>query len=229
MGLSIKKYAKRWMSYGLGQATDRWCDEWALSRRHRRERKKAALFLHSLPIKLHLGCGPNRKEGWVNVDLFDRGADLQLDLREPWPFPDHSVSYIYSEHVLEHFELHTEVPHFLHEAFRILQPGGVFNVGVPDTEEILRAYRQPQSTYWSTSAKRFHPDWCRTELDHINYHFRQDGEHQYAWDGETLSNVLQDTGFTDVQMRGYDPSFDSAFREFGSLSMTAVKPRVPHK
>lgn len=224
MGLGIKSYAKRWMSYGLGKATDRWREEWLLSRRHRREAKKAAKCLQSLPIKLHLGCGPNRKAGWVNVDLFDAGADLQLDLREPWPFPDNSVSYIYSEHVFEHFELHTEVPHFLGESLRILQPGGVFNVVVPETAEVLKAYGNPQDAYWSTTARRWHPDWCRTDLDHINYHFRQDGQHQYAWDSETLCAALQKAGFIDVQRRDFDPALDSVDRKLGSLSMTAIKP-----
>jgi signal transduction histidine kinase len=33
-------------------------------------------------LKIHLGCGPVRKEGWINVDLYGE-PDLMLDLREP--------------------------------------------------------------------------------------------------------------------------------------------------
>lgn len=71
--------------------------------RQRRELKRVAM-LRVIPLELNLGCGPNRKQGWLNIDIFDRGADLRLDLREPWPFLEYSVSFIYSEHSFEHFD-----------------------------------------------------------------------------------------------------------------------------
>jgi predicted SAM-dependent methyltransferase len=224
MGFGIRTYAEKRMSQGPRAATDRWFDEWALFRLHRRESKRAQQLLRPLPVKLHLGCGPNRKEGWINIDLFDKRADLQLDLRENWPFPDNCASYIYSEHVFEHFEFHNEVPHFLGEAFRVLMPGGCFDVVVPDSGPPLKAYNDPHASYWSTEAKRWHPAWCETELDHINYHFRQDGEHKYAWDAETLQKALQKAGFKAVMQRAFDPELDTEDRRIGSLSMMSKKP-----
>ncbi len=212
------------MSYGLHQATSQWFDEWTLFRLHHREVEKARQLWRSLPVKLNLGCGPNHKDGWVNVDLFDAHADLQLDLRELWPFPDSSVSYIYSEHVFEHFEFHVEVPHFLGEAFRVLESTGTLDVVVPDTEPPLRAYGNPSATYWSSLAKRWHPEWCETELDHINFHFRQDGEHKCAWDAETLRRTLKAAGFTNVLQREFNPLMDTEERRIGSLYMTGIKP-----
>ena len=44
---------------------------------------------------------PNRKEGWINIDLAV-GVDLQPDRRERLPFPDDSVEFIYSEHFFGH-------------------------------------------------------------------------------------------------------------------------------
>jgi len=127
----LKDFLKKRLPYGLGKAAGQLRREWMLFQRHRREVKKVPRFLQVLPVKLNLGCGPNRKDGWVNVDLFDPSADLQLDLRTPWPFPDNSVSYTCNSHVFEHFEIHKEVPHFLREALRVLEPGGVFDVVVP--------------------------------------------------------------------------------------------------
>ena len=225
MSSVLGNYLKKGMSYGLRESARRLGSEWELSRRHRREVKRAARFLRALPVKLNLGCGPNRKDGWVNVDLFDPKADLQLDLREPWPFPANSVSYIYSEHVFEHFEVHVEVPHVLGEALRVLEPGGIFDVAVPDTEPPLKAYGDPAATYWSTaSAKQWHPG-CRTQLERINYHFRQDGEHKYAWDAETLARTLEAAGFAPVAQRDFDPTMDSAERVL-SLYMVGRKPTV---
>ena len=62
--------------------------EWRISRLHRSELKKVGPFLQRREKKVNLGCGPNPKPGWINIDLFDPGADLRLDLREKWPFAD---------------------------------------------------------------------------------------------------------------------------------------------
>jgi hypothetical protein len=42
-------------------------------------------LLQNHELKLNLRCGPNRKPGWINIDLFDCYADLRLDLREKCP------------------------------------------------------------------------------------------------------------------------------------------------
>src|SRR5438876_997559 len=53
-------------------------------------------------MKLHLGCGPNVIEGYVNIDKFTVGDGIAnhdiLDL----PYPDDSVDEILAEHVVEH-------------------------------------------------------------------------------------------------------------------------------
>jgi predicted SAM-dependent methyltransferase len=224
MYAALKNCVRGQMSYGLWSATRQLRAEWKLNRIHRNGVRKAERLKNQKPIQLHLGCGPNLKEGWLNVDLFDSRADLQLDLRETWPFQDNSIARIYSEHVFEHFEFHVEAPHFLREAFRVLEPGGEFDVVVPDTEPPLKAYRNSDASYWSVEAKRWHPAWCETELDHINFHFRQDGEHKYAWDGETLGRTLKAAGFTAITRREFDPRMDTEERRIGSLYMKAAKP-----
>jgi predicted SAM-dependent methyltransferase len=217
-----KEIARAHTSRGLRGALLSVQEEWRLFRTHRSELKKVSSFSQRPNKKLNLGCGPNPKPGWINIDLFDAHADLRVDLREKWPFSDASVSHVYSEHVFEHFELQREVTHFLSEARRVLQPGGIFDVGVPDTEWPLRAYGNPDDPYWPF-AKVVHPEWCETQLDHINYHFRQGTEHKYAWDFETLARTLRSFGFTDIARREFDPERDSESRRIGTLYMTAVK------
>ena len=191
--------------------------------RHTRAVRRAARSGHHLDLRLHLGCGACHKPGWVNIDLYHPNADLQLDLREPWPFANGSSVYIYSEHVFEHFGIDREVPHVLHEAFRILRPGGVFDVGVPDTEWCIHAYGRPDDEYWRLRGT-WHPAWCDTHLDSINYHFRQDGEHLWAWDEESLRRTLTKAGFVDVERRTFDSALDSERRRHGTLYMRARKP-----
>jgi predicted SAM-dependent methyltransferase len=218
-----KEYVKTHSSKGFVKAVRNAKEEWRIARLHRSELKKVGPFLRRPDKKLNLGCGPNPKPDWINIDLFDSRADLRLDLREEWPFADASVSHIYSEHVFEHFEILEEVPHFLSESHRVLRPGALFDVGVPDASWPLQAYGDPSDYYW-TFCRRWHADWCETRMDHINYHFRQGTEHKYSWDYETLARTLQKFGFTNIIRREFDPGLDSEPRKTGTLYVSAFKP-----
>ena len=220
---SAKEFVRSHTSKGLFEAFQNARHEWRVARQHRAGVKKAVQFLDRPDKKLNLGCGPNAKPGWINIDIFDSAADLHLDLRERWPFAAASVSYVYSEHVFEHLEFLDEVSHFLSEARRVLKPGGIFDVGVPDTEWPLRAYGDPGNSYWEFS-KTSHPEWCETHLDFINSHFRQGREHKYAWDFETLARTLRSAGFLEVARREFDPTLDTESRRIGTLYMRAINP-----
>ena len=85
-------------------------------------------------VKLNLGCGFSKVDGWVNVDKFDTfSPDLILDLEQtPWPFEDNSVDEIMLKHVLEH--LGAEVKVFLaimQEIYRVCRPGAKVRIEVP--------------------------------------------------------------------------------------------------
>jgi predicted SAM-dependent methyltransferase len=218
----VRDYIKSRTTYVLRRAVRDVGTEGLLCLRHWSAARKAPRFMRGHPLKLNLGCGPNCKPGWLNIDLFDSHADLQLDLRKRWPFPDGSVAYVYSEHVFEHFEL-CEVPHVLSESLRVLHNGGVFDVGVPDTEWPCRGYGNPEHDYWHF-ASEWHPVSCETQLDHINYHFRQGEQHRYAWDEETLERSLQRSGFIGVVRRPFDATLDTESRRVGTLYMRAIKP-----
>jgi len=220
----LKDYLRSRMPPSLRRTIRHVREECHIRCRHWSAVRKTPRFLRNLPLKLNLGCGPNSKPGWLNIDLFNSAADLELDLCARWPFPNGSVAYIYSEHVFEHFEFYEEVPHVLSESLRVLQTGGVFDVGVPDTEWPLRGYGNPDNDYWDF-APTWHPRSCETQLDHINYHFRQGEQHKYAWDEETLTRSLQRSGFVCIARRPFDAAMDSEARKIGTLYMRAIKPR----
>lgn len=75
--------------------------------------------------KLHLGCGKNILEGWVNLDSRRMpGVDIVADLdgcsAAPLPFEDNSVDEFLASHVIEH--LVNPLP-FMEELYRIAKPG----------------------------------------------------------------------------------------------------------
>jgi hypothetical protein len=85
-------------------------------------------------IKLNLGCGQNKKDGYVNVDKYDSfEPDVVWDLEQfPWPFEDNSVEEIVMYHSLEHMGADTEVfLSIMKELYRVSAPDGQVHITVP--------------------------------------------------------------------------------------------------
>ena len=89
---------------------------------------------------VNLGCGPVWHPDWLNFDIRPRPPHVRrLDLRRPLPFADATVDAVYHSHVLEHLS-RAVADELLRECHRVLRPGGVLRVGVPDLEGVARAY-----------------------------------------------------------------------------------------
>jgi predicted SAM-dependent methyltransferase len=89
---------------------------------------------------LNLGCGDRFHPDWENVDLYPTGPGVRVyDLRNRTPYADGTFDVVYHSHVLEHFPKQAAVA-FLRECQRVLKPGGVIRVAVPDLERIARLY-----------------------------------------------------------------------------------------
>jgi ubiquinone/menaquinone biosynthesis C-methylase UbiE len=155
------------------------------------------------------------------------GSMSALAMRERMPFDDGSAVIIYSEHFFEHLDYPKDAKHFLRECFRVLRPNGLFRVGVPDTRCPLLDYAGVGDGRWLQACKsRFSfPEWCKTPLDYVNYHFRQNTEHR-SYDFDTIENVLKEAGFEEINQSDFDPALDSKSRELGTLYVDARKPLV---
>jgi hypothetical protein len=83
-------------------------------------------------LRLNLGCGMNRLDGYVNVDRHGE-PDVRHDLEVlPWPWPDDSVSEILLKHVLEHLGRDPGVYlEIMKELYRVCQDGATIRVIVP--------------------------------------------------------------------------------------------------
>jgi len=163
------------------------------------------------PRRLQVGCGDNLFHGWINADITPK-AELIIFLERRLPFPEASLSRIYSEHVLEHVPFEVGLG-FLREALRALEPGGVIRLAVPDLRELAEGYLQGD---WKT---RF--DWTRwpdyaflkTGAQMINVGFRWWG-HQHLYDREELQRALEEAGFTEISFPALQ---ESAFEDLRGL------------
>jgi predicted SAM-dependent methyltransferase len=204
----IKKYTTRGLFVSLRNVRT----EFTIHRLHQAGKRRARNLVGGEDLKLHFGCGSTIKAGFINIDLGDK-ADLRLDVREPIPFPANSCSMVYSEHFLEHLGYPDEAIFFLSECSRVLRPGGLFSVGVPDAEWPLRAYAgDPYYTDWFQYViEHGYPksQWITTKMECVNYSFRQGEEHKFAYDFETLKRALEMVGLGDVRRREFNPSLDS--------------------
>jgi len=76
------------------------------------------------------------------VDMVSRHPQvLECDLSHGICFPDGSMDAVYASHMLEHLDRHA-VPALLAECRRVLRPGGVLRLAVPDFEAMARLYVQ---------------------------------------------------------------------------------------
>lgn len=89
---------------------------------------------------MNLGCGDRYLPGWVNVDFVSYSNDvIKHNLLQPLPFENSNFDAVYSSHVLEHFS-RAEADNFVSEIYRVLKPGGIVRIVVPDLERFARGY-----------------------------------------------------------------------------------------
>lgn len=83
-------------------------------------------------LKLDLGCGDNKREGFKGVDFVKtKSTDYVHDLFSfPWPFKENSVEEVHCSHFFEHVPAHLR-PKFMDEIYRILAPGGKVTIITP--------------------------------------------------------------------------------------------------
>jgi predicted SAM-dependent methyltransferase len=90
--------------------------------------------------RLNWGCGPRGAAGWLNSDRQKGpGVDYVCDVRGGLPIPSESLDYAVSVHAMQEVALEEQVP-VLAELHRVLRPGGVLRLCLPDAEKAIRAY-----------------------------------------------------------------------------------------
>jgi len=111
------------------------------------------------------------------------------DFRFGLPFGDNAVDYVYSSHLLEHLHRDDAV-RLLRDVHRILKPGGVARICVPDLSHALALYSAGSK---EASLEYF---FSPSRAGALN-------RHQYMYDADLLTKALRDGGFSDVARRKF--------------------------
>jgi len=99
--------------------------------------------------RLQFGCGAFPAEGWINTNLEPGpGVDLVGDIKDGLPLPSDSIAYIASMHALVELPYLQIVP-ALKELRRVLVPGGVLRLGLPDLDKAVAAYVAGDRDYFT--------------------------------------------------------------------------------
>lgn len=190
---------RRYLEYGCGwagPAPDGW----------RSFDASPTLRLERLPL-IGRFVRKNRRRFPANVEFGDVVKGL--------PVAEASFDAVYCSHVLEHLAL-ADLRTALKNTFRLLKPGGVFRLVVPDLAFLASRYVNDPSP---DAAHEF------MEATNLGSHTRERGavafavawlghsRHLWMWDFEAMREELRRAGFTDVRRARVGDAEDAAFRE----------------
>ena len=143
-------------------------------------------------MRIHLGCGKRNFPGWVNVDLSDYDhIHHRASIDRLVMFDDCCAELIYASHAFEYFDRAQGIQ-VLKEWRRVLRPGGVLRIAVPDFEALIELYRKN-----SKLDQILGPLFGRMEVNAGSgsvFLF-----HKTVYDFASLSRMLVEAGFMDVR------------------------------
>ncbi len=140
-------------------------------------------------MKLHLGCGKRFIPGFIHIDAVDYPhMDHVASIDNLSFIRDDDVDLIYNCHVLEHFK-RRDVGRVLQEWKRVLKPGGVLRISVPDFAKLCEVYQRYGQIDLIIGALFGRQDYL------YNIHYN-------VFDFASLSRELEAVGF--VNVRRYD-------------------------
>lgn len=135
-----------------------------------------------LPLLLYK-LGKMSKERYVEHKAKIFNQLKYLDLTKPFPFADQSVEAIFSSHVLEHLFM-DEVESLIPEFKRVLKPGGICRVVVPDLEKIVKKYDADD------------PREFLSDMFEVSKRGEVKNSHHCGFTGKFLTKLFSEAGFS---------------------------------
>jgi hypothetical protein len=133
------------------------------------------------PLKLDLGCGANKKEGYIGVDKYNfQGVDIILDLgKEDWPWENESIDEVNCTNLINHltnFENKHERIHFFNELYRVIKKESKVNLSIPHWCS-MRYYGDPTNCEPFSELGFFYlnEEWRKNNAPHTDIKWNENG------------------------------------------------------
>lgn len=159
------------------------------------------------PVCLNLGSFVDVVvgENWTNIDILPLRKQipaavnfLQADLTQGLPmYANDSVDAIRASHILEHLPLENAKA-LLCDCHRVLKPGGVLRIAVPDLEIMIKRYREARMDVFNADQPL---EFVLAPTDGEKFSrlmFSGDYAHRAIYDYGMLENFLRQAGFGTV-------------------------------
>lgn len=107
-------------------------------------------------MKIDLGCGRRKKEGYFGIDCQELdGVDLVCNCNNPIPLDDNIADEINANDFLEHIDNNKRI-HIMTEIWRLLKPGGTFLSKTPSTDG-RGAFQDPTHyAFWNENSFKYY-------------------------------------------------------------------------
>jgi len=153
-------------------------------------------------MKLNLGSGAERFDGFTNVDLYDETADIRADIVE-LPFEDNSVDEIICYQVIEHVP-YNKSQQVLDEMYRVLKPGCKAYVETPNIDYVCEAIlREGLLDKWIYNlVGEYHRPWDKDRYG--DWEMNAASIHRNPWNLDRLWKIAARAGFSGVQQLSID-------------------------
>ncbi len=146
-------------------------------------------------IKFNMGCGQDRLDGYIGVDMYGEAADIKQDIME-LDLPENCADEVFASHVIEHIPQH-RAPEVLGKWLATLKPGGKLIMELPNHEALCKAYLEAEG------AEQHMINMCMfgAFVDFDTPETRKKGAmspHLWGYSPKSLAALCTEVGFKDI-------------------------------
>ena len=137
------------------------------------------------------------------------------DIVKGLPVSSDSCNGVYCSHVLEHLSL-DDFKIALNHTHKILLPGGVFRLVLPDLEYYVERYQSNSSNDAALVFMRetyLGHEKQSKDLKGFIVSWLGNAQHLWMWDYKSIELELKNAGFKDIRKASFDDCLDGMFRE----------------